>query len=598
MWFLILEILALLFLAALLGAALAYWWVSRRYEDVTETHAQLLSGGAGASDGLTRDDLELGLSRLWQNISEQPGPDLSPVEDRLARLEARLSAPDPAAEAVQTKLSGFEAGLARMTTALQAPRGPELAQLQSDIRALAAQLQGLRPPDLRPVADKLSALTAAVSERPAADTSGLESRLDRLEAAIGSIDRLEVDLSPLDAVSAEVQALSARVDQISEMVRALDAPDVDLGPLHSGLALIEQKIGEIELPATDLAPMRGQIGAVELKLDQLGQSLSGIDSMEARLAELRHSLNGTRQSEIQSITSGLEALSSHMEPMSSRVSALSAAVSGLREPDFRPLEARLASLEHGLRTLSLPDVDLDPIYGAIGRVETRLAALETGVFSLSIPEVDLEPLKDALGRLGAELVSVKDDVRALPAAPDLSPVITSVRAMDRRLDLTALENRLTAIEYGLAAVHHMLRSRPEVEKSMRVRVEGESILGDRGAALQEREPTQRPVRTADPINPARRQNDQANLLVEPAFGDPDDLEQINGVGPMLGALLNEIGVYYFWQIAEWTPDEVAWVDGKLLHFKGRIERDDWVGQAQNLMQSRTAARRPQAFAAS
>ena len=79
-----------------------------------------------------------------------------------------------------------------------------------------------------------------------------------------------------------------------------------------------------------------------------------------------------------------------------------------------------------------------------------------------------------------------------------------------------------------------------------------------------------------------RPDDQANLLVEAAFGEEDDLERVNGIGPMLAELLNEIGVYYFWQISEWGPDEIQWVDDKLEHFKGRILRDDWVGQAKVL----------------
>lgn len=61
-------------------------------------------------------------------------------------------------------------------------------------------------------------------------------------------------------------------------------------------------------------------------------------------------------------------------------------------------------------------------------------------------------------------------------------------------------------------------------------------------------------------------------------GEPDDLKKIGGVGPKLESTLNELGIYHFWQIAEFTPDNVSWVDG-YLSFKGRIDRDDWIGQA-------------------
>jgi predicted flap endonuclease-1-like 5' DNA nuclease len=98
--------------------------------------------------------------------------------------------------------------------------------------------------------------------------------------------------------------------------------------------------------------------------------------------------------------------------------------------------------------------------------------------------------------------------------------------------------------------------------------------------------------TAHPLEIALRPGDKANLLIEPAFGNEDDLEVINGIGPMLGELLNEIGVYYFWQIAEWGPAEIEWVDNKLEHFKGRIERDEWVSQAKELAKLPTSAKHP------
>ncbi|MBX3580678.1 MAG: NADH-ubiquinone dehydrogenase [Rhizobiaceae bacterium] len=61
----------------------------------------------------------------------------------------------------------------------------------------------------------------------------------------------------------------------------------------------------------------------------------------------------------------------------------------------------------------------------------------------------------------------------------------------------------------------------------------------------------------------------------------DDLKAISGVGPKLEKVLNELGVWTYAQIAAWTPQEIAWIDD-YLSFKGRIQRDDWIGQAGKL----------------
>lgn len=62
---------------------------------------------------------------------------------------------------------------------------------------------------------------------------------------------------------------------------------------------------------------------------------------------------------------------------------------------------------------------------------------------------------------------------------------------------------------------------------------------------------------------------------------PDDLKMISGVGPKIEATLHSLGIFTFRQIAEWNEAQRHWVDG-YLRFHGRIERDDWVRQAQAL----------------
>jgi len=65
-------------------------------------------------------------------------------------------------------------------------------------------------------------------------------------------------------------------------------------------------------------------------------------------------------------------------------------------------------------------------------------------------------------------------------------------------------------------------------------------------------------------------------------GAADDLKKIKGVGPKLEGMLNSMGVFHLDQVANWSPEEVAWVDDNLEGFKGRVSRDDWVAQAKLL----------------
>ena len=66
---------------------------------------------------------------------------------------------------------------------------------------------------------------------------------------------------------------------------------------------------------------------------------------------------------------------------------------------------------------------------------------------------------------------------------------------------------------------------------------------------------------------------------------PDDLQRISGIGPGIARTLNGLGIHRFEQIAAFTPENIAWVDSHL-RFKGRIDREDWVGQARRLTRDR------------
>jgi large subunit ribosomal protein L20 len=61
----------------------------------------------------------------------------------------------------------------------------------------------------------------------------------------------------------------------------------------------------------------------------------------------------------------------------------------------------------------------------------------------------------------------------------------------------------------------------------------------------------------------------------------DDLQLIKGVGKVLEATLNRLGICTFEQIASWNKDNIAWVN-EYIAFTGRIERENWVAQAKIL----------------
>lgn len=88
--------------------------------------------------------------------------------------------------------------------------------------------------------------------------------------------------------------------------------------------------------------------------------------------------------------------------------------------------------------------------------------------------------------------------------------------------------------------------------------------------------------TTDPTPPTVTAADAGSPFLAEPDGEPDNLRQIKGIGPKLAARLQELGVFHFRQIADWSPEQLVIVDTQLGNFQGRPERDQWQSQARLL----------------
>ncbi len=67
----------------------------------------------------------------------------------------------------------------------------------------------------------------------------------------------------------------------------------------------------------------------------------------------------------------------------------------------------------------------------------------------------------------------------------------------------------------------------------------------------------------------------------------DDLKLISGVGPFIEEKLNKLGIYTFEQVSKFDTDLVDTITDAIQFFPGRIQRDDWVGQAGKLFKEKS-----------
>lgn len=592
MWFLLIQIFFFMCVSAALGATLAWWWLRRRFVDVTETHAELTRQVETAlADGraLKREDIDASLTTALAAY-QPPQPDFDPIQSRLLLLEQQFAAPDPDMGTLKERVGTIEQAVSTISASIASLRSIHLDAISQGIRDVAQRVDGIQMPDVESVNQRVASLAETVAtNRP--DLAPLQNRLGALETAIANF----------------------RI------------PEVDLGPVHSGLARLDLSLSELQPPEVDLRPIETRLS----KLEELLDTLDTKDNFAALAGDV-----AVLAAELSAVSGEVVNVSADVSRMTGDVAKVSGEVAKVSENVTR-VSGEVGAVGQAVARIDLPELpDLDPLHSRLAEIDASLSDR----FALVQERIAANtPLNDALI---ATLAAIESDLEIVASrrGPDLEPLFVQLASLDtsvgtirnemrgqnrlepleRRLmaiqeavhnspvsevsreDLTALEDRLTSIEYGITALHHMLRSRsdhrPEND-SPRPRIDT-AALEARSASR-----TTRPLpsaemqalasRRAEAIAKARKPDDQANLLTHAAFGEGDDLALIVGVGPILTELLHEVGVFYFWQIAEWTDDDVAYVDEKLLHFKGRIERDDWVGQSKVLAEMPGAAPRPE-----
>lgn len=74
----------------------------------------------------------------------------------------------------------------------------------------------------------------------------------------------------------------------------------------------------------------------------------------------------------------------------------------------------------------------------------------------------------------------------------------------------------------------------------------------------------------------------APVAAAPAGAISDDVELIGGIGPTIGKKLKAAGVTTWRQVADWTEADIAKFDAEL-NLRGRIQREEWVEQAKELV---------------
>ncbi|MEL6656626.1 MAG: helix-hairpin-helix domain-containing protein [Bacteroidota bacterium] len=159
--------------------------------------------------------------------------------------------------------------------------------------------------------------------------------------------------------------------------------------------------------------------------------------------------------------------------------------------------------------------------------------------------------------------------------PDPAPTQQQPILADTTLaEMSAMQDRLSAFESTLHQLQH----------------ENEKLRSDL-SELKDHQHTSTEIITPSEEGPEEPEvvqiETQKTVLYDKIIvpdREQDDLTKIEGLGGFLAKKLNSQGVFSYAEIASWTPDRIEAITEMIGYIPGRIEKDNWVGQAALLLQ--------------
>lgn len=273
-----------------------------------------------------------------------------------------------------------------------------------------------------------------------------------------------------------------------------------------------------------------------------------------------------------------------------------------KEADLVTLQAAHTTLQEQVELkeadLTKANLEVEELKARLSTIENEKAQLQSDMYTVSnqaeaLKAENLTNLSE-IEELNSEIIKLRvstsqqaamiDDTVANPLVDvDLSAVQSNYDNANIRL--AAIEEKLTRMERENLNLKSEISSMKDTSTIAFLDEDPgdddeELVIGSVNEVAETEEALDASDRAA-----IARQNIKAafgNRISISSIDEKNDLKRINGIGPFIEQKLNDIGIFTFKQIGQFDADLVQQVTDAIQFFPGRIERDDWVGQARRL----------------
>ncbi|MCZ6618268.1 MAG: hypothetical protein O7E57_09050 [Gammaproteobacteria bacterium] len=525
-----------------------------------DEHAEELDVRANQIQTLS-DEVE-SLSRRNENLfetTELANKQIGTLGDNLNELRGELREKDRTAEAVDLELDELKVSLAAETSR-SLGKDEEIQVLQADVegkRQTAVELEG-RIDRLREEAEDLKNTMEGLKNTIA----GLENTIEGLENTIVERD------AGMESLFSDLGESRERVTQLESSVAAAEeaaaAHDEERREFSSRIAGQEEQIQKMETRSGQVAnlekekhDLQSSVQALEVEKRQLDREaataerhiLEHVDHVNQLEEELRREQELTLSLEKELAKAQQNAVAQEQEQ--ARVLDENTAQTAENAVKLEEeLNHAVADSCQAVADSRKMEQDRDDFAGRVEQLETELSDQKRETAKL---EQSLQASNKILDEIKSSGVDVEKTDSQQTDVRNLEQMVR-----DRTEQLNQLQWR-----------QDMADKNPEDSSTdgKLMLVLNQQLEEARTANKQLREQ----LRT---LEAGRRENGPT---------ENDDLTQIRGVGEKLALQLNDLGIYRFEQIADLDISQLTDASHVLHAHKGRIERDEWIQQAAQLL---------------
>lgn len=403
------------------------------------------------------------------------------------------------------------------------------------------------------------------------DITATESDNEKIATLLRQIDENNRDITLLSAKARERdQLIQDRNTSNPESA----AHQQEIENLESQNLDLTLKIVEKNKTIDSLERQAARIQVLEATLIEKDQNLIKLRTQNQDTESLANTIS-TQEDDIKRLRRDNATLGKQLEDLKHLNKVQEQKTSALQQQNTSSaaLKASVEKQEQELNRLSNIENELVASQLKLKELKQSLAHAEEKATTLKTNDLELRRLKSEFANLQRERETASTQIDSLRTQLNASSSNSSLSNRGLSAPDSESETKRLSIE---------LDQRNERIGQLEARLVAEQSVDSTSTAAQSQPASELRAGGTKPLTSSSGNSPLRQLFTPPA--DRDDLKLVKGIGPVMEDMLNQLGVTTFKQLADFKQTDIDDVTAEISAFPGRIERDDWVGQASLLYQ--------------